>query len=72
MHVTDGGQYTDIFDMRCKLRPRDMHARGLIYCDGGIHEFQTFSISDEQHTNTEIVQELLKEHCNQTSKKRYI
>ena len=61
MHVTDGGQYTDIFDMRCKLRPRDMHARGLIYCDGGIHEFQTFSISDEQHTNTEIVQELLKE-----------
>ena len=72
MHVTDGNQYTDIFDMRCKLRPRDMHARGLIYCDGGIHEFQTFSISDEQHTNNEIVQQLLKEvkaKSNSTAKK---
>ena len=60
-HFSDAVQYSDAFSMRCKIRPRDIVGRGLVYCDGGIHEFQTFSISDTDHSDSEIVQKLLSE-----------
>ncbi|MBQ6405023.1 MAG: type VII secretion protein EssC [Bacilli bacterium] len=60
-HFSDASTYSDVFDLRCKVKPRDINGRGLTICDGGIHEFQTFSISDEDHSENDIIKELLKE-----------
>ena len=60
-HFSDSSQYEDVFDLRCRIRPKDISGRGLTICEGGIHEFQTFSISDENHSENDIVKELLKE-----------
>ncbi len=60
-HVTDGSQYVEIFNMRCKLRPRDMLGRGLTYYEGGIHEFQTMSITDNEHSDNDEIKSLLEE-----------
>jgi len=60
-HFSDASMYSDVFDIRCKVKPRDINGRGLTICEGGIHEFQTFSISDDNHSENDIVRELLKE-----------
>ena len=60
-HFTDPTQYSDAFDMRCRITPREMMGRGLINYDGGIHEFQTISLSDEDHTDSEMVHKLYED-----------
>ena len=61
LHLTESTQYSDIFNIRCKIKPRDMHARGLVYCNEGIHEYQTFSIGDEKHSINDVISALLTE-----------
>ena len=59
-HFTDNDEYVNIFDMKCKTIPRDILGRGICRVDGILHEFQTYSISDEEHTDSDVVKELLE------------
>lgn len=54
LHLTDPSDYYGAFNMKCRIRPRDIVGRGLANNDG-IHEFQTASIVDEEHNVIEYV-----------------
>ena len=54
LHLTDSSDYYNTFNVKCKVRLRDIFGRGMANNDG-IHEFQTASIVDEEHNITEYV-----------------
>jgi S-DNA-T family DNA segregation ATPase FtsK/SpoIIIE len=49
LHFNDSSDYYGVFNMKSKVKPRDVLGRGLVENDG-IHEFQTASIVDEEHS----------------------
>ncbi len=55
LHLTDPSDYYGVFNMKCRIKPRNIIGRGLTLNDG-IHEFQTASIVDEEHNVTEYVE----------------
>ncbi|MEE3342495.1 MAG: type VII secretion protein EssC [Bacilli bacterium] len=59
LHLTDPSDYYNTFNMKCNVKPRDILGRGLAY-NGGMHEFQTASIVDEEHSVMEFVGEVSK------------
>ena len=58
--LNDRADYTTVFGARAKNKPRDIFGRGLVY-NGGIHEFQTASLVDEDHSESELLDEFTKE-----------
>lgn len=54
LHLTDPSDYYGVFNMKCRIKPKDIIGRGLTTNDG-IHEFQTASIVDNEHNVTEYV-----------------
>jgi len=57
LHLNDNSLYFSVFNMRCRVYPRDSFARGLVYNDG-IHEFQTASIVENEHVLNNYVKEI--------------
>jgi len=54
LHLTDPSDYYGIFNVQSKTRPRNILGRGLVLNEG-IHEFQTASIVDDEHSLNEHV-----------------
>ncbi len=57
LHLSDTSDYYGIFNMKCRVKPRDTFGRGLVYNDG-IHEFQTASITDLDHSVNEYMEKV--------------
>ncbi len=60
LKLNDKADYTTVFGVRVKNKPRDIFGRGLAY-NGGIHEFQTASLVDEDHSESELLDQFTKE-----------
>lgn len=59
LHLSDPSDYYGIFNMKCKIKPRDITGRGLVYNDG-IHEYQTASIVEEDKNINEYIEIVCK------------
>ena len=68
LHLNDPTDYYSVFNVKSNTKPRDIFGRGLAYNDG-VHEFQTASIVDEEHSLTEYMQEVSKMLQEQNEKK---
>jgi len=57
LHLADSSDYYTIFNMKVKIKPRDILGRGLIYNDA-IHEFQTSSIVEDSNNLNDYISKL--------------
>ena len=56
LHMSESFSYSDVFDIRSHISPRDNVGRGVVNIDG-LHEFQTaFVIEDEKEFNSQITE----------------
>ncbi len=60
LHFNDESSYFDVFNMRVTTSPRDYIARGLCHNLDTIHEFQTASLVDENHSITDYINQVLE------------
>ena len=68
MHLADPSDYYAVFNMKCRVKPREVEGRGLVY-NGDIHEFQTASIVSPEENLHEYI-EIFARKLNETSKYR--
>jgi len=63
LKLKDYGDYSNVFNARTKLVPRDILGRGLIN-NNGIHEFQVASIVKDENNLNDYIQTFIKEQSN--------
>jgi len=59
LHLTDPADYFAVFNMKSKIKLREILGRGLVNNEG-IHEFQTASIVDEGKSINDYIEEVAK------------
>lgn len=60
LHLNDPSDYFGVFNVKCRVKPRDIPGRGLANNDG-IHEFQTASIVDEDQNINSYLEKIGEE-----------
>ena len=65
LHLNNADDYYTAFNMKCRVNPRNILGRGLVYNDE-IHEFQTASIVDLEHNLNDYIDSMAQK-LNQIS-----
>ena len=68
LKINDKADYAYILSVKVNNKPRDIFGRGLVY-NGGAHEFQTASLVDENHSESEFLDQFTKEVIKKNSEK---
>ena len=68
LKINDKADYAYILSVKVNNKPRDIFGRGLVY-NGGAHEFQTASLVDENHSESEFLDQFTKEVIKNNSEK---
>ena len=68
LKINDKADYSYILSVKVNNKPRDIFGRGLVY-NGGAHEFQTASLVDENHSESEFLDQFTKEVIKNNSEK---
>lgn len=59
LHLSDPSDYYAVFNAKCRVKPRDIYARGLAKVNEDIYEFQTASIVDENYNINEFLKNIM-------------
>ena len=68
LKMNEKDDYSYVLSVRVNNKPRDIFGRGLVY-NGGAHEFQTASLVDENHSESEFLDQFTKEVIKNNSEK---
>ena len=68
LKMNEKADYSYVLSVRVNNKPRDIFGRGLVY-NGGAHEFQTASLVDENHSESEFLDQFTKEVIKNNSEK---